>query len=186
MAKTQTKKRQFIDRTLNAFGAVAVIVLLAVGGLSWWAYSFTASNVHNELVAQKIYFPVKGSPALAALPAADRAAIGRYAGQQVLNGAQAKVFANNYIAVHLKEIAGGKTYSEVSAESLADPSNAQLKGKAQTLFQGETLRGLLLGDAYAFWMVGHIAQIVALVAFAGAGVMSVLVLLGLRHLAKIS
>lgn len=186
MATAKNQKRQRIDKILNAFGAAAVLVLLAVGGLSWWAYSFTAQNVHNELAAQKIYFPVKGSAAIAALPKADQDEVNKYAGQQVLDGAQAKVFANNYIAVHLSEIAGGKTYSEVSTASLADPSNQQLKQQSQTLFQGETLRGLLLGDAYAFWMVGHIAQIVAIVAFVGAGVMLMLVLLGLSHLAAIA
>ena len=186
MALSKVKKRQIIDKTLISFGVVATIVLLAVGGLAWWAYSFTASNVHNELAEQKIYFPDKGSAAIAALPATDQVAINKYAGQQVLNGDQAKVFANNYIAVHLSEIAGGKTYAEVSSEALAHPTNAKLQNQANTLFKGETLRGLLLGDAYAFWTVGHIAEIAAVVAFVAGGVMAVLVILGLVHLAKIS
>ena len=186
MALSKAAKRQIIDKTLIWIGVVATVALLAVGGLAWWAYSFTASNVRNELVEQKIYFPEKGSAAIAALPAADQAAIDKYAGQQVLNGDQAKVFANNYIAVHLSEIAGGKTYAEVSSAALANPTDTKLQNQANTLFKGETLRGLLLGDAYAFWTVGHIAEITALVALAAGGIMAVLVILGLIHLARIS
>jgi hypothetical protein len=121
-------------------------------------------------------------------PALDSPEIGpylnQYAGKQLLTGPEAKAYANHFIAVHLTEIAGGKTYSQVSALSLADPSNLALKAQAQTLFQGETLRGLLLGDAYAFATVGQIAQIVAIILFIGGGVMLIFVLLGLAHLAR--
>ncbi len=186
MPKTKQKnKRKAIDKLLSTFGLVATIALLAIGGLAWWAYSFTSSTVHSELAEQKIYFPQVGSTALTSLPSTDQGAVSRYAGQQVLNGDQAKVFANNYIAIHLSEVAGGKTYSQISAESLAQPDNAQLKAQAQTRFQGETLRGLLLGDAYAFWTVGHIAQIAAIVCFIAGAVMAVLTLLGFWHLSTL-
>ena len=80
----------------------------------------------------------------------------QYAGQQMTNGAQAKTYANHFMAVHLNEIGGGKTYSQLSAESLANPGNAKLKAQADTVFQGTTRRGLLL-NAYAFWQIGQIA-----------------------------
>ena len=179
-------KRKTIDKILTSLGVVATIALLAIGGLAWWAHSFTTSNVHNELAAQKIYFPDKGSPAITALPSADQAKVNAYAGQQVLDGRQAKVFANNYIAVHLSEVAGGQTYAEVSAQAVKDPTNVKLQGQANTLFKGETLRGLLLGDAYAFWTIGYIAQIAAFVCFAAGGIMAILVFMGLGHLAIIS
>ncbi|HSW37739.1 MAG TPA: hypothetical protein VLG37_05240 [Candidatus Saccharimonadales bacterium] len=179
---TKVEKRKIIDQVLICLGVVATLVLLAIGGLASWAYSFTTSNVHNELAAQKIFFPPAGSAAITALPAADQAQVSQYAGQQLLDGNQAKVYANNFIAVHLSEIAGGQTYAEVSSQALKDPTNAKLQGQANTLFKGETLRGLLLGDAYAFWTVGMIAKIAAVVAFVGAGLMFILVLLGLRHL----
>jgi hypothetical protein len=107
----------------------------------------------------------------------------KYAGEQLVNGAQAKVYADNFIAFHLSEVAGGQTYAQVSSASLANPTNAALKQEAQTLFQGETLRGLLLGDGYAYWTFGQIAQYAAITALAGAAVMAVLVLMGLRRLA---
>ena len=103
-----------------------------------------------------------------------------------MNGTQAKAYANHFIAVHLEEVAGGKTYAEVSTEALKDPTNQKLQTQKTVLFQGETLRGLLLGDAYAFWTVGYIAQIAAFICFAGAAVMAVLVFMGLGHLAMIS
>ncbi len=185
MPTTKNPKRKIIDKLLTSFGVVAVLVLAGIGGLAWWAYSFTSGNVHDELAAQKIYFPSTGSPAFKALPATDQTAINKYAGQQLLTGAQAKAYANHFIAVHLSEIAGGKTYAQASSESQANPNNAQLKQESQTLFQGETLRGLLLGDAYAFSTVARIAQIAAIVCFAAAGVMAFLVILGLWHMTTV-
>jgi len=182
MAKSKTQ-RKIIDELLTGFGVVATLALLGLGGLAWWAHSFVATNVHDELAAQKIYFPPKGSPALASSQIGPY--LNQYAGQQLLTGPQAKAYANHFIAVHLSEVAGGQTYAQVSAASLADPTNAQLKAQSQTLFQGETLRGLLLGDAYAFSTIGQIAQIAAVVCFAAGAVMAVLTLLGFWHLSTL-
>jgi hypothetical protein len=173
-------KRKMIDKMLISFGVLATIILAGMGGLAWWTYTFTSSNVHNELSAQKIYFPELGSPALASPKIGPY--LNQYAGKELLTGPEAKAYADHFIAVHLSEVANGQTYAQVSAESLANPSNAQLKAEAATLFQGETLRGLLLGDAYAFSTVGHIAQVVAYCLFISAGVMAILVLMGLVHL----
>jgi hypothetical protein len=101
-----------------------------------------------------------------------------------VTGTQAKAYADEFIAVHLKAIGGGKTYSQVSAESVAQPANAALAAQAATLFRGETLRGLLL-NASAFWTLAEIAWIAAIVAFVGAGIMLVLSLLGLWHLSRV-
>lgn len=184
MPAKKLDRRRLIDKTLTSLGVVATITLLIIGGLAFWAGTFVTNNVHDQLASQKVYFPTTGSPALTSLPATDQAQVSKYAGQQVLTGAQAKVFADNYIAVHLNEVAGGQTYSQVSAKAIADPTNAALQGQANTLFKGETLRGLLLGDAYAFGTVGMIAQDIAIVAFLAGGIMLVLVLLGLAHLAR--
>lgn len=180
MAISPKKRRKLIDKVLIWFGVVATVVLLGMGGLAWWTYTFTSNNVHTQLAAQKIYFPPLGSPALASPEIGPY--LNQYAGKELLTGPEAKAYANHFIAVHLSEVAGGQTYSQVSAESLANPSNAQLKAEAQTLFQGETLRGLLLGDAYAFATVGQIAEVVAIVLFAAGAVMFILVLMGLAHL----
>ena len=55
-----------------------------------------------------------------------------------------------------------------------------ITGQRNTLFKGETLRGLLL-TAFAWSTVGTIAGYAALGAFLAGVVMLVLVLLGLRH-----
>jgi hypothetical protein len=182
MAKKKTNGRKSIDKVLVSIGVVAAVMLLVMGALAWETYSFTSSNVHNELAAQQIYFPPKGSPALASPLIGPF--LNQYAGQELLTGPQAKAYANHFIAVHLSEIAGGKTYAQVSTESMADPSNTTLKTEAATLFQGETLRGLLLGDAYAFATIGTIAQYVAYALFAAGAMMVILVLLGLAHIYK--
>ena len=54
------------------------------------------------------------------------------------------------------------------------------EAKVQTVFQGTTLRGLLL-EAYAFWTFGQIALVGGIVLFALAGVMALLVGLGFWH-----
>ena len=177
MPKNNNRKK--IDRNLTLIGLVATIALIIIGALAWWAYSFISNNVYNELASQKIYFPAANSAALNNPEI--KPYLEKYAGQQLLTGPEAKAYADHFIAVHLSEIAGGKTYSQVSAESLANPSNPTLKAQAQTLFQGETLRGLLLGDAYAFSTIATIARIAAIVCFVAGGIMFILVILGFWH-----
>jgi hypothetical protein len=179
MAKSD---RKTIDKVFVLLGVAMTVLLVVVGGLSLYAYHFADSSVRSELSAQKVYFPAKGSPAFDPAEFPD---IQQYAGQLVDNGAKAKAYADGFIGRHLEKIAGGKTYSEVSALAMKDPTNTTLQQQKQTLFQGETLRGLLLGDGYAYWTFGQIAFYAAIAAFAGAGVMAVLVLLGLRHLSRL-
>jgi len=182
MAKTE---RKAIDKVFILLGTAMTAVLLVVGGLAWYGYHFATSMVTTELSEQKVFFPPKDSPAIAALPAPDQAAMNKYAGQQLVNGAQAKVYANNFVKIHLSEVAGGQTYAQVSTAAMKDPTNLKLQAQKATLFQGETLRGLLLGDGYSYWTFGMLAQYVAIAALVGAGVMAILVWLGLQHLAKL-
>lgn len=177
MAKTQ---RKIIDKVFMLLGVCAVAILLVISGLAWWGYSFTHKQVHQELVSQKIYFPPKGSPALDPAEFPD---LQKYAGQQVDNGAKARAYANGFIGRHIEKIAGGQTYAQVSTAALADPTNTTLQQEKTTLFQGETLRGLLL-NAYAFDTLGLISYYVAVTALLGAGVFAILVLLGLAHLSR--
>lgn len=171
--------RKTIDKVFVLLGVVVMLVLVVVGALAWKAYTFADTQVKNELVAQKIYFPPKGSPAL---DPAKYPSLQKYAGQQVDNGEKAKAYANDFIGKHLEDVAGGKTYSEVSAAAMADPTNADLQKQKTVLFQGETLRGLLLGNGYAFWQFGQIAMYAAYVAWLGAALMGVLVVLGLQRI----
>ena len=181
-AKTE---RKAIDKVFVLLGAASTAALLVIGGLAWYGHQFAAGMVTQELSAQKIYFPEAGSRELLELTEEDRAEMSKYAGQQLVNGEQAKVYANNFIGAHLEKIAGGKTYAEISDESMKNPTDAKLQGQKTALFQGETLRGMLLGTGYAFWTFCMIAKYAAIAAFVGAAIMFVLVLLGLRHLSKL-
>lgn len=136
-------------------------ILGFVSGFAFWASSFATSQVQTQLAAQKIVFPTADSKAITALPAADATAMKVYAGQQLTTGPQAQTYADHFIGVHLDEVAGGKTYAEVSTASLADPTNTKLAGQVQTLFKGETLRGLLL-NSYGWWQVGQYALYAAI------------------------
>ena len=176
--------RKTFDQVLIFLGIVITIVLLAFGALALYGSHFAKTEVTNQLSAQRIYFPPAGSPAISALPAADQAEMNRYAGQLMSNGLQAKVYADNFIAVHLSEVAGGKTYAEVSTAALANPTDQKLATQKAVLFQGETLRGLLL-TGYAYWTFGTIAAYAAIASFAGAALMFLLVIMGLAHLSRL-
>ncbi|HKE63677.1 MAG TPA: hypothetical protein VKB59_03385 [Micromonosporaceae bacterium] len=175
-------RRKAFDMLVSSVGVMLTLVLLVAGGLLMWGYSFANTNVHNQLAAQQIYFPAKGSEALK--PAAIGPYLNQYAGQQLVTGAQAKAYADHFIAVHLSEVAGGKTYAQVSAAAQADPNNAALQAQVNTLFKGETLRGMLL-NAYAFWQIGQIALYAAIASFALAAMMLVLSVLGIAHVRRV-
>jgi hypothetical protein len=175
-------KRRTFDILMATAGLFLALTLVVSGGLLTWAHSFIGNEVHTQLAAQQIYFPPNGS---LAIKAPEFAAMHQYAGQQLTTGAQAEVYADHFIANHLKVIGGGKTYAQVSAEAQLSPGNATLKATASTLFQGETLRGLLL-NAYAFGTMGMIAGIAAIAAFIAAFVMLLLSGFGLLHARRVS
>lgn len=155
-----------------------LFLLLAVGGgLLMWGSNFSKDYVHDQLVAQKIFFPAKGAQGFSAK---EFPGLQKYAGQQVDNGPKAKAYANQYIGAHLKATNNGKTYSETSAASRANPSDTKLAAAVQTLFRGETLRGLLL-NAWGWSVVGSIAGYAAWGAFAGAAIVLVALIFGLTH-----
>ncbi len=110
-----------------------------------------------------------------------------YAGQALSNGKQAECYANDFIGLHLKSVAGGQTYADLGAPQSAltaqvaaaqnanDPALAGLQqqlatisAQRDTLFKGETLRGLLL-TSYGFSVFGVKGGQVATVAYLVAG-----------------
>jgi hypothetical protein len=175
-------RRITFDVLMAIAGLFLAVTLIAAGGLLTWAHSFIGNEVHTQLAAEQIYFPAANSKAVAA---PEFAAMRQYGGQQLTTGAQAEVYADHFIANHLKVIGGGKTYSQLSAEAIAQPKNAALAAQVATVFKGETLRGLLL-NAYAFGTMGVIAGIAAIAAFIAAAVMLVLSGLGLLHARRVS
>ena len=150
----------------TAVEAVLFLVLAVGGGLLLWGGTFANNMVHDQLSDQQIRFPAKGTPAL---DAKEFPGLQRYAGQLVDNGPKAKAYANQFIGKHLKGVANGQTYSQVSAQAQANPTDTKLAAQVQTLFRGETLRGLLL-YAWGWSVVGRIASLVAYGAFIGAAI----------------
>lgn len=190
-------KRRSFDRIVSYVGMGLGVFLLVAAALMNWGYTFADKSVTDQLANQKISFPEANTSGLTSLPEADRAVIAQYAGMQLTTGKQAQAYADHYMAVHIRGIGGGKTYSEISGMAIAataaaakaptDPAlaaeAATLMGKRTSLFMGETLRGLL-GNAYAFWQLGQIAKLSALAALVGGLLMLVLSLLGLNHLRR--
>jgi hypothetical protein len=176
-------RRRTFDALATVAGVVLAVVLAVGGGLLVWGHSVISTDVHTQLAAQKIVFPPASSPAVKELPAADAAAMSQYGGQLMTTGAQAQAYADHFIAVHLQKIGGGQTYSQLSAQALAQPKNTALAQQVQTIFRGETLRGLLL-NAYGWWQMGQIMLVSALVAFAAAGLFLILSLFGFWHLRR--
>lgn len=177
-------RRRTFDSLLASVGLLIVAVLAVAGGLLTWGHNYIGNQVHNQLAAQQILFPATTSASFKELPAADQATMAPYAGQQMLTGAQAEAYADHYIAVHLSKMPYNGVYAKVSAAALAAPQGSaqqkSLQATETTVFQGTTLRGLLL-EAYAFGMMGSIAGWAALAAFIGAGFMLILSGLGLFH-----
>ena len=181
-------KRRTFDAILTLAGLGITIFLLVAGGLGLWAYSFADSNVHNQLAEQQITFP----PAAAFQHAKAGSEItpdmipvvSQYAGQKLTTGKQAEAYADHFIAVHLQEIGGGKSYAQLSSEAMAlpkgSPEYTAAEAKVQTVFQGTTLRGLLL-EAYAFWQMGQIALYAAIACFVLAAIMLVFTIIGFVH-----
>ena len=172
-------RRKTFDTITSIVGALLTVLLLVVGGGLLFAHNFVHDQVTKQLTAQQIYFPETGE-AISSLPAGDQPAIEKYAGQQLTTGAQAEAYANHYINAHLQGMSGGKTYAQLSTESRANPDDADLVALVNTVFKGETLRGLLL-NAYAFDTMATVAGIGAIIAFLGAAVMALLTVLGFRH-----
>ena len=177
--------RAMLDRLISWTGLAVAVVLLIAGGLLTWASTFIGDQVHDQLSMQDIVMPE--GEALTSLPEEDASALEKFAGSALDTGPEAKAYADHYILAHMNASSDGRTYQQVSGEFLAldDEAKASEEGQAlgglrQTLFMGNTLRGLLL-YGYAFATIGTIAGYAAIAAFVGAFVLLALVQLGMRH-----
>jgi len=177
--------RSAFDKLISWTGLVLAVVLIAAGGLLTFAHGFIGDQVHDQLSMQGITMPE--GDAIADLPEADRNALEEYAGSPLDTGPEAKAFADHYILVHMNASSDGRTYEEVSGEFIqlsdadkATPDGQALAGLRQSLFMGNTLRGLLL-YGYAFATMGTIAGIAAIGAFGAGGLLLLLAAVGLWH-----
>ena len=188
-------RRRTIDTVLVGAGALMTVVFLVAGALLLWGSNFADDYVGRELGSQNISFPAE-----AALVEDGRTDLVKYADEQVTTGQEAEAYAS-YIDGHLQDVADGATYADLgtpereartavqaATDEGADEATIaglqatydEVSAQRNTLFKGETLRGLLL-TSYAWATVGTIAGYAAWAAFAAAVLMGVLVALGLRH-----
>jgi len=188
-------KRRTIDSVLIGFGVVATAAFAVAGALLTWGHNFADDYVTRELSSQHITFPSADD-----LTKEGRTDLVKFADHKLDTGKEAEGYAS-FINGHLAKIADGATYADLGAPesaAKADVKAAVEAGKPQatitelqakadgitaqrnTLFKGETLRGLLL-SAYAWSTVGMIAGFAALGAWIAAAVMAVLVVLGIIH-----
>ena len=190
-------RRKSFDALVSAGGLMLAVVLVVAGVLALWGYSYANNTVSSQLSAQKITFPTKAALAAAKNPPPGGFSeitpamvpyLEKYAGEQMTTGAQAEAYANDFIAIHLQEITGGKTYSQVSAEAMALPPTAKGYAAAQatveTVFKGTTLRGMLL-NAYGWWQMGQIALVASIVTFVLAALTLLLSGLGIWHFRRV-
>ena len=191
-------KRRTFDRIVSFVGLGLSVFLFVAAALLNWGASFADESVATQLSQQKITMPDKESAGFKALSEEAQTALAPFSNKPLTTGRQAQAYADFYIGSHLKGIAGGKVYSEVSgmalgaaAKSKAEPANsalanesAILMGQRTSLFMGETLRGLLL-YSFAFWQIGQIAMYAAWAAAIGGLLMLVLSLLGFAHIRRV-
>ena len=189
-------KRRTLDIIFSS-GALAVAVLLVLLGFVFKGNAdFADSYVGDQLSEQKINF----TPAeFLSDEEKQSTCLVDYAGTPLDSGKKAECYANDYIGGHLKKIGGGETYAtlgpiQTAAKTAytdavaANASNVdalktdydKVTGQRETMFKGETLRGLLL-TSYGFSIFGEKAALAALLAFIGAAVMALAGLAGFAH-----
>jgi len=184
-------KRKNFDKIVTAVGFGITVILFVGAGLLNWGASFAEDSVKNQLDNQNISFP-----AAEAMPEATKAQLAKWSEMKVTTGEMARDYSDLYIWEHMKGAsiaAVGKpaTYSEVSGMymgltrggSTDTAQIAKLGDLRQTLFMGNTLRGMLL-TAYAFGTLGVIASYGAIAALAGGVVMLLLSIAGLVHIRR--
>lgn len=189
-------RRRTLDILFSAGGIALAALLLVLGLVMTSNANFAKGYVKDQLTQQNITF--KSANTLTEEEKAS-ACVVKYAGRQLTTGKQAECYANDFIGLHLESIAAGKTYADLgepqtalreqvaAATKVNDPGVADLQkqltavtGQRETLFKGETLRGLLL-TSYGFSVFGVKGGEVATVAYGAAALLTLLSLAGFLH-----
>ncbi len=171
-------RRRTFDLIASMVGALLVVVLAAAGALALWGYTYTNDSVHKQLAEQQIFFPPKSE-----ITPAQRPYLLRYAGQEVLTGAQANAYAEK-IASDIYGLPYHGVYAKISTASIEHPKNQALAADKTVAFEAATLRGLLL-EAYGFSTLGTVALWSSIISFILAGMMLILSILGFVHLRRV-
>ncbi len=175
---------------------ILAVAFLAIGLVVNNQASFAKDYVQSQLAARQITFtPVSGL-----MPNQKRVAcLVQNAGKPLVTGEQAACYANYQIGLDMLMIDNGRNYVQdhyaayllrlKAQQALAsDPASpvtqalvkesAELSQKAEDIFDGETMKGLLL-TAYGFSVLGDKGAMAATASFALAGLFAIGSLLGL-------
>jgi len=164
-------KRRTLDIMFSVGGLLLAGLLLVMGVVLTSNANFAKNYTRNQLAQENITFKTA-----ATLTAEEKQApcLVKYAGQVLTTGKQAECYANSFIGLHVKSIAApdlrhrGRLHHRLKAQ-LTDAQKANPQDAAkitdlntqittataarETLFKGETLRGLLL-TSYGFSVFG--------------------------------
>ena len=189
-------KRRTLDIIFSAGGVAVAILLVLLGFVFKTNADFADSYVHEQLAEQKISFT---AAEFLSDEEKTSSCLIENAGTPLDSGKKAECYANDYIGMHLKGIGGGETYATIGAiqtkakTALADATAAnatnvvelkadldKITGQRETMFKGETLRGLLL-TSYGFSIFGEKAALAGMLSFLGAIVMLLASVAGFIH-----
>ena len=184
--------RKSFDKIASVIGLLLAGFLIVIGGILQYGGNFATDQVAAQLEPQAITIPAEnGDPKVTD----DVKKFFADNGEKVMTtGKQAQMYADHYIGFHMSEMptyAAASGANRAAAGALAaDPTNPELQaaakqasGMVETVFKGETLRGMLL-NAYAFGTLGQIAMVASYVSFAGGIIFLILALLGFAHLRR--
>lgn len=160
---------RFLSNTMSnkviygALSRVFSIVLIVVGAAVIFGGTYAHGFVREQLVQEKITMPTQeGIDKLK--DQESKEILTKWIGQDLTTGPQAKAYADNYIWQHMLASADGKTFQEMGTvineakkKGASEEEIAKLQKIRDSLFQGDTLRGILL-SAYGWWFVGSIAM----------------------------
>ena len=189
-------KRRTLDISMSVGGTLLAGLAVVLGLVFQANADFATTYVRDQLSEQQIRFPP-----LEGLSEEESgvACLAEYAGATLDDGKKSECYANEYIGSHLKNIGGGETYATLGtpqrelqakvadAKQANDPNLAAIEadlakvtGQRETMFKGETLRGLLL-TTYGFSVLGEKAELAALVAFFAAAILILASIAGFAH-----
>jgi hypothetical protein len=193
-------KRRTLDLSFSIGGILFGGLILILGLVLQNQANFAENYVKDQLGQQKIEFT---EVAYLHGEQEDAPCLVNYAGTPLDSGKKAECYANEYIAFHLASSATeagyeGETYASIgtiqrgiaadlqsakdagSDTTKLDATLAAVNSLRDTMFKGETLRGLLL-TTYGFSIFGNRAALAATICFIGAALLVILSLAGLVH-----
>jgi hypothetical protein len=205
-------KRRTLDVLFSAGGVLFAILLLVLGLVLANQAAFADDYVRDQLSQQQIKFaPEEALRGEQDADGGD--CLVKYAGETLQTGKQSECYANQFIAYHMRESAtkladetgneayDGATYAtlggvtrglqaQIDEMTTAGEDTAAMEeelakaGQLRTsMFQGETLRGLLL-TTYGFSIFGDRAQLAATICFLAAALVFLLSIAGFIHAAR--